>query len=113
MELSLLEKDLLGDLAQDDHQLYEVFEFVRLHHPELSEDGVLSTGRALVAAWVQHGWLALAGDGAMWGAAHSVADLVPIIDRLGPAATRYFEGSPWLSLAPRAYADIEWLKPAV
>ena len=113
MELTSLESDLIGDLAQDDHSLYEVFEFVRLHHPDLDAPSVLATGRELVAKWVGRGWLALAGDGAMWGAAHSIGDLVPIIDRLGEDATRYFVGSPWLRLAPQAYVDIEWLKRAV
>jgi hypothetical protein len=32
VELSQLETDLLGDMAQDDHCLFEVFQFVRLHH---------------------------------------------------------------------------------
>jgi hypothetical protein len=111
MNLSPLENDLLGDLAQDDHSLYEIFEFVRLHHPALEGQGVLAMGRALVSSWVERNWLEFAGDGAMWRSARAVTDLVPIIDRLGPDVLRYFVGSPWLRLAPQAYADVEWLRP--
>jgi hypothetical protein len=32
MVLTRLEEDLLGDIAQADHALREVFELVRLHH---------------------------------------------------------------------------------
>jgi hypothetical protein len=96
MNLSPLENDLLGDLAQDDHSLYEMFEFVRLHHPALEDQGVLAMGRALVSSWVERNWLELAGDGAMWGSARTVTDLVPIIDRLGQDVLHYFVGSPWL-----------------
>ena len=113
MQLSPLETDRLGDLAQDDHSLYEIFEFVRLHHPELTDDGVLSTGRELVAAWVSRKWLALAEDGVMREPAQSTDDLLPIIDRVGTSATRHFNGSPLVSLAPQAFADVEWLNRTV
>ena len=109
MELTALENDLLGDLAKDDHSLYEVFGFVRLHHPELDELGVLAAGRALVATWVEREWLMLAGDRTLWGAAASIGDLVPPIARLGSDASYYFVGSPWLRLAPQAYVDVTWL----
>ena len=39
MELTRLETGLLGDMAQDDHALYEVFDFVRLHHPDARSSG--------------------------------------------------------------------------
>jgi hypothetical protein len=32
-----LEADFFGDLAEDTHGLWEVFEFMRLHHPALSD----------------------------------------------------------------------------
>ena len=112
MELTELEQDLLGDLAQDDHALYEIFAFVRHHHPDFEDGGVFAAGRALVDCWIQRRWLVLAGDGAMWGAARSIDDVVPLLDRLGVEATQYFLGAPWLRLAPKAYSDVEWLGPA-
>lgn len=112
MQLSELEADLLGDLAGDDHSLHEVFAFVRHHQPTAKDEEVLRIGRDLVATWVARGWLVLAGDGAMWGAARGTPDLVPLIDRLGTDATRFFVGSPWLRLGPQAYADVDWLRPA-
>ena len=112
MHLTQLESDLLGDLAGDDHSLHEIFGFVRLHYPNADDSEVLRIGRNVVQTWVNRGWLALAGDGAMWGAARSTADLVPLMDSLGVDATHYFVGSPWLKLARQAYADVEWLSGA-
>ena len=112
MQLTELESDLLGDLAADDHSLFEVFGFVRNHHRDASDDEVFRIGRELVASWVERHWLKLAGDRSMWGAARSPADLVPLIDSLGTDATRYFVGSPWLDLASQAYVDVAWLPRA-
>ena len=112
MQLTELETDLLGDLSRDDHSLHEVFAFVRHHHPKADDGEVLRIGRELVESWVGRDWLVLAGTGAMWGAAKSTADLVPLIDRLGTDATHFFLGSPWLRLGPRAYADVDWISPA-
>ena len=112
MQLTELESDLLGDLVGDDHSLHEIFGFVRLHQPNAEDSEVLRIGRELVATWVSRGWLALAGNGAMWGATRSIADLVPLVDSLGVDATRYFVGSPWIQLSPKAYADVEWLSGA-
>jgi len=110
MQIDAIETDILGDLAQDDHSLYEIFEFVRGHHPQASDTEVLATGRQILANWVQRGWLQLAGEGAMWGAAKSLADLLPLVDRLGTAATRFFVGSPWLRLTTKAASALSWLR---
>ena len=109
MQIDPLETDILGDLAQDDHSLYEIFEFVRGRQPDASDSEILATGRQILTNWVQRGWLQLAGDGAMWGAAKSVADLLPLVDRLGPDVTRFFLGSPWLRLTSKAVSDVPWL----
>ncbi len=56
MSLTPLESDFLGDLAQDDYDLWELFEFVRLRHPEDSDRG-LARGRAALATWLAKGWV--------------------------------------------------------
>ncbi len=110
MHIDPIETDILGDFAQDDHSLYELFEFVRGHQPRASDSEVLTAGRQILATWLQRGWLQLAGDGAMWGAARSVDDLLPLVDRLGPNATRFFVGSPWVRLTTKAVSDVPWLR---
>jgi hypothetical protein len=108
--LDPLEEDFLGDLARDDHSLYEIFGFVRLHHPDVDEARVFAVGRALVQDWVARGWLELSDDQKTWGEAKSVDDLLSILDRHGIDATRYFEGSPELRLGENAYAEIDGLR---
>ena len=110
IKLDQIETDVLGDLAQDDHSLYELFEFVRGHRRDASDAEVLTSGRQILANWVQRGWLELAGDGAMWGAARSLDDLLPLVDRLGINATRFFVGSPWLRLTNKAVIDVPWVR---
>ena len=56
MELTALEQDLLGDLAEDDHALREIFEFVRLHHGS-DPATVRRLGSELLATWNARGWL--------------------------------------------------------
>jgi len=51
MSLTPLEADFLGDLAQDDYDLWELFQFVRLHHPEAG-DGGLAPSRELLSSWL-------------------------------------------------------------
>jgi hypothetical protein len=51
-----LEADFFGDLAEDTHGLWE-FEFVRLHHPDLSERQVFERGRDYITRWIEAGWI--------------------------------------------------------
>jgi hypothetical protein len=112
MQLSPLEADFLGDLAQDDHALYEVFHFVRHHYPDATDAEVLRRGRELVATWLQRGWLAVrAGDAAEPAAATGA--LLTLIDEHGVAGTYHFDGAPRLVPTPAAYRDVERLGPAV
>ena len=53
--LDKLEADFFGDLAEDTHGLWEVFEFVRLHYPELSDQQVLERGRDYITRWSDGG----------------------------------------------------------
>ena len=112
MELTQLEADLLGDMAQDDHALCEVFHFVRLHHPIADDHEVLRRGRELVAMWLQRDWLAVLPTGSSIPV-KATAALLEIIDQHGIAGTYGYEGAPRLVPGPGAYRDVEWLKPAV
>ena len=112
MELTRLETDLLGDMAQDDHALYEVFHFVRLHHPDADDTEVLRRGRELVATWLQRGWLAVLPNGTATPVQATEA-LLAIIDTQGIAGTYHFDGAPRLVPGLAAYRDVEWMRPAV
>lgn len=110
--LTPLESDFIGDLAQDDHALYEVFHFVRLHHPDADDREVLRRGRELVAAWLQRGWLAVLADGSTTPV-EATESLLLTIDRNGIAGTYGYADAPRLVLAPAAFRDVEWIRPAV
>jgi hypothetical protein len=112
MELSLLEEDLLGDLAQDDHALYEVFGFVRNHAGSDRADSahILPLGRTLLDAWIQRGWIAIAPNPKEPSLVDRLSELIPLIDSLGDSATEYFFGAPWLRLEEKVLVDVPWLR---
>ena len=115
LELSRLEADLIGDLAQDGHALYEVFEFVRVHQKPGRADlaHVLPLGRRLLQTWIDRGWLALAPNPEGTARIASLDELVPLVDHLGALATEYFSGAPWLRLTERAGRDVRRAASAV
>src|SRR5438046_1027610 len=108
MHLSKLEKDVLGDLAQDSHELWEVYSFVRHAHRDQQEDEVIGAGRKLLGMWTDRGWLravrsrtnsnVLSGD-----------ELLAIVDKLGPQAADPKKGTILLELTDQATKDVDWL----
>ncbi len=110
MQIEPWESRILEDFSQDDHSLWEVFGLIRGERPDASDSEVFKAGRQLLETWIGRGWLQLAGDGDMWGAAGTINDVLPLVDRIGMDATRYFVGSPWLRLTPRAEADLQRLR---
>jgi hypothetical protein len=112
MNLSPIEQDILGDMAEDTHLLGEIFGFFRGANPDWSDQQVLSAGRDLIARWVNRGWLELSSMPSEQGPLTNVDELLPLIDRLGVEAS-YGIKDLWLGLTRKAYEDIEWLGPAV
>ena len=57
MNLSQLEEDFMGDLEQDFHDIWELYQFVRLWHKDASEEEVLRVGNHLIESWAHRNWL--------------------------------------------------------
>jgi hypothetical protein len=112
MQLSKLEKDFLGDLAQDSHELWELYTFIRLHYPEFPEDKIIRYGRELLTEWVGRGWLkisqsrgnndVLSGD-----------ELLAMVDNLGEQADDPRKGTILLDLTDRAAGDLRRFRSLV
>jgi hypothetical protein len=101
------EQDFLGDLAGDDHFLWEAFAFVRLHSPQLTDTQILASGRELLAGWSSRGWLTVTDSAS---ASLSTETLLQAIDRLGVSALYPERGSDIeLSLTPQARQEVPWL----
>jgi hypothetical protein len=96
IKLSRLEEEVVGDLAQADHALWEVFGFVRFHSLGLNETEVFQTGRDLIASWSDRGWLESVDSS---GAPAGVPSLVALVDQLGRQALEPFASAPWLRLS--------------
>ena len=110
MDLTQLENDLLGDLDQDSHGTWEVFEFVRLNHPAASDDEVFTIGRQLFASWTERGWLTIHETPSLNSNIETMAQLLDQIDRMGKAAIRVHEGAALIDLTDKAHKDVPWLQ---
>ena len=100
------EADFFGDLAGDMHGLWEVFEFVRLHHPDLSEEQVFERGRDYITRWIDSGWIRVSDAPLHPSSVSDSAGLLGFLRKHGSAATRYLEDSPSIDIteeAQRAY----------
>lgn len=106
--LSTLEADLLDELGRDDHALYEVFFFVRLHHSGASDAEVLEIGRELLTAWLERGWLKLSEEGRRLEG--GVSEILAVIDQAGVTVTYGIEDPPWVSLSAVGESALDlWL----
>ena len=100
------EVDFFGDLAGDTHGLWEVFEFVRLHHPDLSDEQVFESGRQYLADWIGAGWIRVSDAPLHPSTITSLSQIPAFLQRHGSAVTRYLENSPSIDIteeAQRAY----------
>src|SRR5215469_15398252 len=109
MKLSHLEEDLIGDLAQDDHEFWEVFGFVRRHHPNADNSEVLRLGRDLIESWNSREWIEVIGD---QGVVLSGPALAGVLKRMTSAEPSSPEGGFKLILKKKAYAEVPWLASA-
>ena len=88
------EADFFGDLAEDTHGLWEVFEFVRLHHPGLPDEQVFERGRDYITRWIQHGWIRISEAPLHPSGITTLSELSAFLEQHRSAATRYLDDSP-------------------
>jgi hypothetical protein len=108
-KLSKLEEDFLGDLAKDPHELWELYTFVRHHHPAAPEADVQRLGHELLTTWVNRGWLK-AATSRREVRRLTGEQLLAEVSKLGQAAADPKKGTIVLILTDRAAEDEGWLK---
>jgi hypothetical protein len=104
--LSDLEIDLLGDLASDNHGLWEVFEFARLHNKSASPSEIFQIGKGLLEKWGSRGWLEFVSES---GAPLNVGNAGEYVATLDPSAMEPKANSPWIKptdVAVRYYKSL-------
>jgi hypothetical protein len=100
--LDKLEADFFGDLAKDTHGLWEVFEFVRLHYPELSDQQVFERGRDYITRWSDAGWIRISETPLYPSTINSLSESLEFLVQHDSAATRYLENSPSIDITEEA-----------
>jgi hypothetical protein len=91
-----LEADFFGDMAEDTHGLWEVFGFVRLHYPKLSDQQVFERGRDYITRWSDAGWIRISDAPIHPSTITSLTQAMEFLQQHGSEATRYLENSPSL-----------------
>jgi hypothetical protein len=97
-----LEADFFGDLAQDTLGLWEVFESVRLHHPELTDDQVFERGCDYITRWTKSGWIRISDAPLCPSTITSLFQAIDFLQQHGSTAARYLENSPSIDITERA-----------
>ena|ERR1700742_3839910 len=96
------EADFFGDLAQDTHGLWEVFEFTRLHHPQLDDWDIFERGRDYLTRWIDAGWIEISDAPLHPSNISTLSAALEFLQQHGAAATRYLENSPSLDITEKA-----------
>jgi hypothetical protein len=91
-----LEADFFGDMTDDTHGLWEVFEFVRLHYPELADEQVFERGRAYMTRWIDAEWIRISDAPIHPTTITSLTQAMEFLQQRGSEATRHLENSPSL-----------------
>jgi hypothetical protein len=97
-----LEADFFGDVAEDTHGLWEVFEFVRLHHPGLGDQQVFEHGRDYITRWIGAGWIRVSDAPLHPSTITNLSQIPQFLQQYGLAATHYLEDSPSLDITEEA-----------
>ncbi|HYK80615.1 MAG TPA: hypothetical protein VEU95_13355 [Micropepsaceae bacterium] len=103
--MSKLEEDFLGDLVRDSHELWELYGFVRLHHPNFLADEILRCGRELLTGWLEQGWLKVSKSRTDRSPL-SATRFLAAIDKLGLNVMDADKGVFLLQLTERASKDM-------
>jgi hypothetical protein len=95
--LDALESDVFGDLAQDTHGVWEVFEFVRLHYPGLTNEQVFERGYNYISRWLQSDWIRVSKS-LLHPSTVEPSQLLHVLQEHGPAATCCLENAPSIDI---------------
>ena len=95
-----LEADFFDELAKDTHGVWELFGFVRLHHPDITnEHSVFACGREYLRRWIDRGWIRIADAPLYPSTIASASDIATFLEGHGVAATWYVENAPSIDIS--------------
>jgi hypothetical protein len=97
-----VETDFFGDLAEDTHGLWEVFEFIRCHHPQLADDAVFARGRDYITRWTDAGWIRISDSPLYPSTITSLSAIPEFLQQHGVASISYIENSPSIDITDEA-----------
>jgi len=109
--LSPLEFDFLGDLCRDDHQIWQVFEFVGLHHKSISNLEIFESGQKYLLDWLQQGWIDVVETKNRREKMGSET-LAKFFERTGISLMTQFDSTVWIEITSKGEEIYASSKPA-
>jgi hypothetical protein len=96
--MTSVQTDFLSDLAQDTHGIWEIFGYIRLHHPNLSDDEVFQEGLSILKRWWKNGWIELSKKPIQPSDIRSIDEAFTLMNKLKAKATKYFQNAPSIDI---------------
>lgn len=109
MILSGLEKDILGDLQHDSHELWEWYSFIRTYYPSMPENEIIKLGYNLFVTWIEREWLVfyISRKNAE---ILQPGDFLKLVKSMGNSASNPEAAVTVLELSSKARKDVDWLR---
>jgi hypothetical protein len=92
------EADFFGDLAEDTHGIWEVFEFVRFHNPNSTDAEAIEIGLQYLRRWIQNNWICVSEAPLFPSTLVNSVDLLQFLQDHGQSVKTYLENSPSLDI---------------
>jgi hypothetical protein len=109
--LTPLEFDFLGDLCEEDLQLWQPFDFVRVHDESFSDEEVFESGKKFLLDCLQRGWIDIVerkGTREKMGA----DALEKFFERTGISLMTQFGSTVWIEITSKGEEICASSKPA-
>jgi hypothetical protein len=93
------ESDFLGDLAIGTHGVWEIFEFVRLHYPDLDDEAVYAEGSGWLSDWAREGIIEVTLGSPLYpSSVTTMSGVLDFVRENGIKATFYQANAPSLDI---------------
>jgi hypothetical protein len=110
--LSPCEFDFLGDLFRDNHQISEIFGFVKLHNKSLSEQEIFQTGQRILLNWFKQGWIQISDRKSNKNKIRNFDDFKELLEKMGNVKNCEIGLTYWIEITPSGEKAYESSKPA-
>ena len=90
----------MGDLCEDDHQIWHAFDFVRVHGKSFSDEEVFESGKKFLRDCLQRGWIDIVERKDTREKMGADA-LMKFFEKTGMSLMTQFDSTVWIEITPK------------